>query len=177
MKSVLGLAAVMSLALTATAFAHGPSRKKEITTIEINAPAEKVWGVVGNYQDMSWNGVVAKTEATGGNVADVAKRTLTFKSGAIFTDALLNYDATAKVIAFMTEKEDLKTLPVEGYTSTISIKEEGGKSVVEWKGAFYRGYMNNNPPPELSDEAAIKAVAAYQKASLEALKQKLEGGS
>jgi hypothetical protein len=47
---------------------------------------------------------------------------------------------------------------------------------VEWKGAFYRGYMNNDPPPELSDEAAQKAVAAFQKEGLDALKTKLEGG-
>ena len=47
---------------------------------------------------------------------------------------------------------------------------------MEWRGAFYRGYMNNDPPPELSDEAAVKAVIAYQKAGLEGLKAKAEGG-
>ena len=51
-----------------------------------------------------------------------------------------------------------------------------GFSYKEWKGAFYRGYMNNDPPPELSDEAAQKAVAAFQKEGLDALKAKLEGG-
>jgi hypothetical protein len=35
--------------------------------------------------------------------------------------------------------------------------------------------MNNDPPPELSDEAATKAVTAFQKAGLEALKAKAEG--
>ena len=54
--------------------------------------------------------------------------------------------------------------------------DAGGKSNVEWKGAFYRGYMNNDPPPELSDEAATKAVIAFQTEGLAALKAKLERG-
>jgi len=29
---------------------------------------------------------------------------------------------------------------------------------VEWKGAFYRGYTLNDPPPELNDEAAVKLL-------------------
>lgn len=163
--------------LPALAIAHGPSRKKEITTIEINAPADKVWGVIGNYRDMSWHPAIAKTEADPGELKkEVSKRKLTFKSGAIFTDTLTRYEPETKTIAFLTNEEDLKTLPVEGYSSTISVAGDGGKSKVEWKGAFYRGYMNNDPPPELSDAAAIKAVAAFQKEGLEALKAKLEGG-
>jgi len=57
----------------------------------------------------------------------------------------------------------------------ISVKDEGGKSVVEWKGAFYRGFMNNDPPPELSDEAGVKAVSDIYKSGLAALKAKAEG--
>ncbi len=61
-------------------------------------------------------------------------------------------------------------------SSTIAVSEEGGKSVVEWKCAFYRGFMNNDPPPELSDEAAMKAVTGIYKSGLEALKAKVEAG-
>ena len=56
----LGLAA---LALFPTlASAHGPSRQKVTETVEINAPADKVWAVIGNFQDMSWHPAVAKLE-------------------------------------------------------------------------------------------------------------------
>jgi hypothetical protein len=169
--------AVLLAALLATsAEAHGPSRKREITTIEINAPADKVWAVVGNYADMSWHPAIAKAETTGGTEVDVAKRKLTFKSGAIFTDTLTKYEPGEKSIAFLTNDEDLKTLPVEGYSTTLTVKDADGKSSVEWKGAFYRGYMNNDPPPELSDTAAVKAIAAFQKEGLDALKAKLEAG-
>ncbi len=159
------------------AFGHGPSRKKEITTIEINAPADKVWEVVGNYRDMGWHPAIATTEADPGEYKkEVTKRKLTFENGAVFTDTLTRHEPDTRTIAFLTNDEDLKTLPVEGYSSTISVADDGGKSKVEWKGAFYRGYMNNDPPPELSDAAAIKAVTAFQKEGLEALKAKVEGG-
>ncbi len=65
---------------------------------------------------------------------------------------------------------------MNNYSSTLSVKGEGGKSTVEWKGAFYRGFMNNDPPPELSDEAAVKAVKGVYRGGLDALKQKVEAG-
>jgi hypothetical protein len=36
--------------------------------------------------------------------------------------------------------------------------------------------MNNDPPPELSDEAAVKAVKGVYRAGLDALKKKVEAG-
>jgi hypothetical protein len=169
--------ALLAALLPSIAFSHGPSRKKEVTTIEINAPADKVWEIVGNYRDMGWHPAIAKTEADAGELKkEVSKRKLTFKSGAVFTDTLTRYEPENRTIAFLTNDEDLKTLPVEGYSSTFTVVDDAGKSKVEWKGAFYRGYMNNDPPPELSDNAAMKAVSAFQKEGLEALKAKLEGG-
>jgi hypothetical protein len=72
----------------------------------------------------------------------------------------------------------VKVLPVTNYSSTITVTPaEGGKSTVEWRGAFYRGYPNNDPPPELNDEAAVKAVSGVYRAGLDALKTKVESGS
>jgi hypothetical protein len=70
----------------------------------------------------------------------------------------------------------VKVVPVTNYSATISVKGTGEKSTVEWRSAFYRGYVNNDPPPELSDEAAVKAITGVFKSGLEALKKKLEGG-
>jgi hypothetical protein len=64
---------------------------------------------------------------------------------------------------------------VTNYTSTIQVTPEGNKSTVEWRGAFYRGYPNNNPPPDQNDEAAVKAVTGVYKAGLENLKKMAEG--
>ena len=64
-----------------SAFAHGPTRQKVTETVTINAPADKVWAVMGNFQDMSWHPAIASTKGEGGNDKD-AKRTLTLKAGA-----------------------------------------------------------------------------------------------
>ena len=142
------------------ALAHGPSRQKVVEKIEIDAPAAKVWEIVGNFQDWNWHPAIAKTEGTGGNAAD-AKRKLTLKNGGVIEESLTKYDADGKSLSYKIDAVDVKVLPVNNYASTISVKEDGGKSVVEWKGAFYRGFMNNDPPPELSDEAGREGGERY----------------
>ncbi|MFM9153969.1 MAG: SRPBCC family protein, partial [Methylocystis sp.] len=109
----------------------------------------------------------------GGNSPE-SKRKLILKNGVI-EESLTKYDEAGKSISYKIDNVDPKILPVNNYAATISIKEEGGKSIVEWKGAFYRGFMNNDPPPEQSDEAAIKAVTDIYKSGLAALKTKVEG--
>lgn len=157
------------------ASAHGPSRQKVDESIEINAPADKVWAVVGNFQDMSWHPAFVKTEGTGGN--DVgAKRTLTTASGGKIYEQLDKYDAANKTLAYEITEVDVKVVPVSNYSSHIIVTGNGDKSTVEWKGAFYRGYVNNDPPPELNDDAAVAAITDVYKTGLEALKKKLEGG-
>jgi hypothetical protein len=157
------------------ASAHGPTRQKVVETIEINAPADKVWAVVGNFQDMSWHPAFSKTEGKGGN--DVgATRTLTLQSGGQIFETLTKYNAEAMMYAYEISQVDVKVLPVTNYSANIKVTANGDKSTVEWRGAFYRGYVNNDPPPELSDEAAVNAVTGIYKAGLDALKKKLEGG-
>lgn len=179
LKRLLIAAAIFGLAplsMTSTAWAHGPSRQKVVETIEINAPADKVWAVIGNFQDASWIPVVAKTEGTGGNDKG-ATRTLTLQNGGKIEEVLDVYDAEGKSYGYEIPKADVKVLPVNDYSSRITVTGEGDKTTVEWKGAFYRGYMLNDPPPELSDEVAFKAVKDLYTSTLEALKKKIEGGS
>jgi hypothetical protein len=143
--------------------------------VEINAPADKVWAVIGNFQDMSWHPAVAKTEGTGGNDAK-ATRVLTLKSGGELHETLLSNDAAKMTYKYELPKVDPKALPVNNYSSSISVKGDGAKSTVEWKGAFYRAFMNNDPPPDQNDEAAVTAVKGVYRSGLDALKAKLESG-
>ena len=163
--------------LIAPASAHGPTRQKVTKSIEINAAPEKVWEVIKNFDDFSWHPVVEKTEGKGGNEED-ATRTLTLKGGGVIEEKLTSHSDEDMEYAYRITKVDVKVLPVNNYSSRISVSAaDGGKSTVQWKGAFYRGYMNNDPPPELNDEAAKKAVAGVYEAGLEGLKKKLESGS
>jgi len=169
--SLLALVCVAPLA----ASAHGPSRQKVDETIEINAPAAKVWAAISNFQDFGWHPAVKSTEGKGGN--DVgATRTLTLQSGGQIFETLTKYNAEAMMYAYEISQVDVKVLPVTNYSANIKVTANGDKSTVEWRGAFYRGYVNNDPPPELSDEAAVNAVTGIYKAGLDALKKKLEGG-
>ncbi|MGJ5205146.1 SRPBCC family protein [Bradyrhizobium sp. HKCCYLR20261] len=189
MRMVFGksLAAMAALAIATTALtmsaltsadAHGPTRRKVQEHVEINAVPAKVWAVIGNFQDMSWLGPVDKTEGDKGNEIG-ATRKLTLKGGATVDEELYKYDAEKMSYSYRITSVDVKVLPVTNYSSTIAVtpSADGKGSVVEWTGAFYRGFPNNDPPPELNDEAAVNAVSGLYKGGLEGLKKKVESGS
>jgi len=168
---------IVTTALT-QAWAHGPTRRKVQEHVEINAPPAKVWAVVGNFQDMSWLGPVEKTEGDKGNEIGATRR-LTLKNGATVDEELYKFDAEKMSYSYRITAVDVKVLPVTNYSSTIAVSPgpDGKGSVVEWAGAFYRGFPNNDPPPELNDEAAIAAVTGLYHDGLEGLKAKIEGGT
>jgi carbon monoxide dehydrogenase subunit G len=166
---------LIALVLASAAWAHGPTRQKITEAVEIDAPPAKVWAAIADFHDMSWLPGVTRTTGEGGNVPDTATRQLTLASGATIDESLYKYDADQMTYSYRIDKVDVKVLPVNNYSSTITVlPAEGGKSKVEWRGAFYRGYPNNDPPPELNDEAAIAAVKKVYQAGLESLKKKVE---
>lgn len=174
-KSILIGATLIVSALPSVGWAHGPTRQKTTEKVEINAPPAKVWAIIADFHDMSWLPGVAKTTGEGGNTPDAAKRQLTFEGGQTIDESLYKYDAAEMSYSYRIDNVDVKFLPVNNYSSTIIVlPAEGGKSTVEWRGAFYRGFPNNDPPPELSDEAALKAVNAVYRSGLENLKKKAE---
>ena len=68
-----------------------------------------------------------------------------------------------------------KVEPIAWYNWNISLKKnDDGTSTVLCKAAFYRAYVNNDPPPELNEAAAIKAVTEFFQAGLSNLKSTLE---
>ncbi|MFK4507421.1 SRPBCC family protein [Bradyrhizobium daqingense] len=172
--------AVAGMALVAAfepVWAHGPTRQKVRESIEISAPPAKVWAAISNFQDMSWLPIVTKTEGQKGNEVG-ATRTLTLTGGPTVEEELYKYEPDMQSYSYRITKVDVKVLPVTNYSSTLTVSPApDGKAKLEWAGAFYRGYPNNDPPPELSDEAATKAVSGLYKAGLEALKKKIESGS
>jgi hypothetical protein len=175
----VALAAVLVTPLLApSAEAHGPTRKKVTETIEINAPPEKVWAAIGNFQDMSWHPAVVKQEGKGDNAIDATRR-LTLPNDGTIDEVLYKYEPAKMSYSYRITAVDVKVLPVTNYSSTITVLPgpDGKTSTVEWRGAFYRGYPNNDPPPELNDDAAIAAATAVYKGGLEALKKKIESGS
>jgi hypothetical protein len=177
MRLSLVAAAAVAALLPAVASAHGPSRLKVDQSIEINAPADKVWARVSKFSDASWIPAVAKTEG-GDSTEPGTSRHLTLKGEGAPTidEELVAYDAAAMSYRYKITKVDPKVLPVNNYASTITVTaEDGGKSKLEWKAGFYRGYPNNDPPPELNDDASQAAVEKLYGDTLAELKKSLEG--
>jgi hypothetical protein len=166
---VLGLFFVPTLTV-----AHGPSRQKVTEEVTIKAAPDKVWDLVKDFCSIEkWHPGVAKCEGKGGNEPG-ATRVLTLKSGGQIHEELQTYDAGNMTYKYRITQVDVKVLPVTTYSSFITVKAGEGGSVVAWNGAFYRGYQRNNPPPELNDEAAVKAVTAIYKDGLGNLKSLAE---
>ena len=164
--------ALLLLFATAPALAHGPTRQKVVETVAIAASPAAVWAKLADFDGLkNWHPAVAESPATQGNTVG-SVRHLKLNGGGELTETLERYDAAA--MSFSYRAADGGALPVSNYTSTMTVKAEGGGSVVEWKGAFYRGYPNNDPPPELNDEAAIKAVTGVYRSGLDNLKKLVE---
>ena len=169
---------VLGCLAVSPAFAHGPTRQKLELSVEVNAAPDKIWAVIGNFHDMAWVPAVARVEGGGGNDPDSAKRTVTLKTGGIWHDEeLSDYDAAKFTYGTFLPHVDVKVLPVADFSSHITVTAEaGGKSLVEWRSAFYRGYPNNDPPANLNEAAAMKAVTAFCQPALDALKARFESG-
>lgn len=166
------LIAVLAVTATSLALAHGPSRLKVTRSITVDAAPAKVWATIRDFNALpAWHPAVSASSVTAGNEVG-SRRTLTLKGGGQVIEELEEFDE-ARMLMKYRMKEGV--LPVTNYASTLLVKAgEGGKSVVEWRGGFYRGYPNNDPPPELNDEAAERAINGVYESGLANLKALVE---
>jgi hypothetical protein len=164
--------AVLGAAVAAPSDAHGPTRQKVVESVRIAAPASVVWARVKNFDALKdWHPAVDASPADKGN-SEGSVRQVSLKGGGTLLEALERYDDAAMRYSY--RAKDGGALPVTNYTSTLSVTGDGASAVVEWRGAFYRGYPNNDPPPDRNDEAAVKAVTAVYQSGLANLKKLVE---
>ncbi len=171
MKRRTFLAATGLVLIPAVSWAHGSTRQKVTLTTEVAAPPEEVWEVIGNFQDMSWHPAVFATNGEGGNDVD-ATRVLTLgqEGGPAIAEILYKYSAEKMSYSYRITDVAVEVLPVTNYSSHLTVKpRDGGGSIIEWRGAFYRGYPNNDPPENLNDDAAVATVTGVFQAGLDAL--------
>ncbi|MBX3605251.1 MAG: SRPBCC family protein [Piscinibacter sp.] len=166
------LGGALGLLIAAGAAAHGPTRQKVTEQVTIDAPAANVWGRIRNFDALKdWHPAVAQSPADKGNEVG-SVRQLELKGGGALTETLEAYDDARMRYSYRAKNGG--ALPVTNYTSTISVKADGNRSIVEWRGAFYRGYPNNDPPPDQNDEAAVAAITGVYQAGLANLKKIVE---
>lgn len=173
LRSAFRAGLLVLLLIPALAFAHGPTRQKVTLTTEVAASPDEVWAVIGNFDDMSWHPAVAKTAGDGGNAIDATRvLSLGAEDGPTISEILYKFSDVKRSYSYRITDVAVEVLPVTNYSSHLTVKTIDGGSLIEWRGAFYRGYPNNDPPAELSDEAAIAAVTSVYQAGLDALTEK-----
>jgi Polyketide cyclase / dehydrase and lipid transport len=166
--------ATLLVAVPSSALAHGPTRQKVIETITINAAPDAVWAKVKDFGALNtWHPAVEACTATDGNSVG-SRRTLTLKGGGKVVEELETYSDADK--SFSYRMKEAGPIPVTNYSSTFTVKpgSAAGTTLVEWRGAFYRGFPNNDPPPDKNDEAAVAAVTGIYKSGLSNLKAVVE---
>jgi mxaD protein len=144
-------------------------------TIDIQAPAGKVWDAVKNYDQLNtWLPPVAKDEIVEGQNNTVgAVRLLTLKDGGTVKEKLLAYTPAARTMRYRIVES---VLPVSHYTAVLTVKSAGkGKSTVTWSGHFKRKNEGPNPGDTENDKAATDTITGVFQAGLPNLKKMLEG--
>jgi carbon monoxide dehydrogenase subunit G len=166
------LALTLIAGIAAPAAAHGPTRQKVVEKVTIDAPAAAVWSRIKNFNALKdWHPAVATSPSDKGNEVG-AVREITLKGGGALTESLEGY--SDEQMKYNYRAKDGGALPVTNYTSTIQVTADGSKSVVEWRGAFYRAFPNNDPPPDKNDEAAVAAITGVYQSGLANLKKLAE---
>lgn len=189
MKKLQLLSGLILALMISVSFAHGPSRVKVQESIIINVSPDEAWNLIKDFDKLhTWLPAVESSETKGGNTVG-AIRVLTLKGGGTITEELKKYNAdkrsmkyritemsTAKTVhhELSGEDVDVPVLPVNNYSATITVKDKDGKAEVVWKAAFYRAFLNNEPPEEMNEEAGKSAVTHVFKEGLENLKSMAE---
>jgi carbon monoxide dehydrogenase subunit G len=172
MKRCLPLMALSMVFWVGTADAHGPTREKFSDSVEINAAPEAVWALVGDFaHPEKWMSVVESTTAQGGNEKGATRELKLKGATASLKEELKNVDGDKKIIQYkVVDPTDPAVFPVNNYSARITVEPSGAGSKVEWDAAFYRWFLNNNPPDGQNEAAAKAAVEKVVKESLQSLK-------
>ncbi len=153
-----------------SALGHGPSRQKVSLSVDINAPAEKVWQIISNFKEFKWNTNVKDSKTSSNEVG--SERLISFKDGGSIKQKLEKVNPEKMMVSWRVIETDNKILPVNSYASKIFVKANGDtKTSVTYKSGFYRGFMGNDPPPELNDENSKKKVQEFIEGNLKGLKK------
>lgn len=170
-KRTFLMAMVSAALLPGLAAAHGPTRQKVTLTTEVAADPAEVWATIGDFQDMSWHPAVHSSTGENDNAIDATRvLTLGAEGGPTISEVLYKFSDEKMSYSYRITDVDVQVLPVTNYSSHLTVKpRDGGGALVEWRGAFYRGYPNNDPPEDLNDAAAIAAVSGVYQAGLDAL--------
>ena len=155
--------------LLAPVVAHAQVPLNVYQTIDIAAPAQKVWDTVKNWDNLhGWHPAFASTQLLSGQNDTVgAVRRLTLKDGPSFDEELTGFDPSAMKLRYKIIGE--APLPITDYDSTIQVLSTGSaRSTVVWRSHFL-------PKAGAKDDVVMESVTQLYLGGLQNLKQTLEG--
>ena len=139
-------------------------------SIEINAPAGKVWNAVKDFDSLDkWHPMFSSDVIkAGGNNEIGTVRTMTVKDGPSFDEELLSFDVLDKKFGY--RLIDPVPLPVSEYAATFQVVPvRRGVTAIQWKSSY-----RNNSDGKMKDEEVIAFVDKALRVGLENLKAMLE---
>jgi len=136
-------------------------------TVEINAPAAKVWNGMSWDGLHAWHPVFASTELLSGKNNTVgAVRRVAIKDGPAFDEELLDYDSRSMRLRYRIIGEN--ALPLTGYESSLRVTALGpNQSFVAWRGSFVC-------KPGAKDAEVMAEINGLYRMGLDNLKQLIE---
>ena len=169
----LSLAACLSFMLALPTWAADVQRQHVEQSVQLTAPVDQVWAVVGKFDGLhEWHPSVKSTI-----MKNPLTRVLDLGEGRLLTEELetksdanmsLSYRisqmSTVETIQVEGKPVEKKVLPINTYSSTLSVKPAGTGSQVIWSGDFHPAWLGaGTPPVGMSNQDAINVITnVYQ---------------
>lgn len=128
-----------------------------MTTVEksrrFDAPPEEVWARIGDFHGLhTWHPAVENSAPK----EDGAVRELSLAGGGTIVERLLDQGERSYSYRILESP-----LPVADYESTISVREDGGGSVVDWRSQF--------EPDGATEQEASAVISGIYEAGFDSL--------
>ena len=138
-------------------------------SVEINAAPAAVWNIVKDFDGLNkWHPAFSKDVLTKGANGQVgAARAITLKDGPTFTEELTAYNDAKMMYSY---KIIESPLPIDKYTSTMTVTAKGNGSVITWVG----NYITKAGSGKTDADSQGLIDGAYQ-AGLDNVKKMAEG--
>ncbi|MEE8294478.1 MAG: M28 family peptidase [Sphingomonadales bacterium] len=125
--------------------------------MKLDAKADDVWAIIGNFGDLDWHPAVASTAVEGEGLEAV--RTLTLVDGAVIVETLDEVSEMSYSYSITSSP-----LPVQIYSATLKVVDEGDGVMVELSSNF-------EPKTGASAEEAQAVVSGIYKAGFDAIQE------
>ena len=127
-------------------------------SVDLAAPPEEVWALVGSFSDLAWHPLVSKVQVTGSGIGQL--RTVETVDGKKIVEQLTKIDSTSRTYTYTA----VSGLPVSSYSGSFSVTPKGSGCSVEW----HSQYLADGQP-----DIIVKTIlSTLFKVGLESLKKR-----